>query len=235
MAALLHPKTKSSLPATACLFLIPLCLLLLSCTTSLYPLAEKESEAVFRPGLTGNWEYHDNYDRSCVVRVNIEKVAGNGYRIRTSGSYFYTGGEKPPDTNYLLAKLIPVGDYWFLDCVADTKHPSTTAVDEYTHLGRLSIHYIFLIQLRNQDEVAELWHLQAGEEPRKILRQKKASFYAQSDETLLLMEPSARLKKLLVDLAREDAPGVWEKALLIRADPGAEEPARVGSAAKPAR
>lgn len=235
MAAPLHRPLLRRLRATTLPVLLSLCLLLSSCTTSLYPLAAKDSEAVFRPELIGTWEQPDDYGGGYMNLVRVQKAEGALYRLTTIGWYFTRSGDTPPDTNYLLARLIPVGEYLFLDCVADRKHPSTAAKEEYVRLGHRPVHYICRLVLRNQNEVLELWELNASDELRQILRKKKAAFYAQSDNTLLLLEPPARLKELLVQLAREEARGVWEQKILLRPDPGAAEPEQRVSGGKPAR
>lgn len=224
MATPFHPHAKRQQPTILLPCLLSLCLLLYSCTTSVYPLAEKESEAVFLPELIGTWEHTYDDDGKDVHFAQVQKAPGNQYRIQVVDRKVLGKGDAP-DTTYLLARLISLGDYLFLDCVGDREHPSAVDKDEYMHLGRSTIHQIFRIVLRNQNEVAELWWLQTGEDIRKILRQKKVSFYAQSTETLLLMEPSVQLKKLMLQLVRENPPGVWQTTILIRADPAAGKPA----------
>jgi hypothetical protein len=206
MAAYYLPQIKRRLPIAA---LVILSLLLSSCygVTSVYPLSEGSDDKVFYPELVDVWEEEPNY-------AVVQKAADSLYRIMLVTQT----DDSPPqkDTSCFIGQLVKVDDYLFLDCQANMQSPAFEHAGKFTCMSLRPTHFFCRLQFRNHNEVLEMWELNASGLD-TILQEKGIHYYAADIDYLCLLEPSAGLKKLLVQLL-EQHPEVWVKRTLMRRD-----------------
>lgn len=197
---------KKTLPATL-LFLVFLLTLLSSCytVTSLYPLTESNDRAVFREELIGTWEDNDTY---CIVQAGEDSQ----YLITVINKNRDTSSWI--DTSHFIGRLAEVDGYLFFDCSANMDSVSCKSFGMHAATTFALTHFVYHIVLRNKNEVMELWKLK-NSGIAEVFTQRNIAFYEEEDDDIILLEPSARLKKLLVQLLREQH-DVWERTILIK-------------------
>lgn len=212
MAAQNTTATRRRHSAASPLFLLLLGLLLSSCygVSTLYPLSEGEKDLVFREELIGTWEDNANY---AVVQKGKDSVYKILMVTETKDS-----GTVTIDSSFFLGRLIQLENYLFLDCIADKEHPSFQRVGYYSRHTLQPTHFICRLVLRNRNEAMELWQLRY-DDICNLLDKKNAAYHLDREtENLIILEPSAQLKRLLVQLAREH-PDQWERTTLVRREP----------------
>lgn len=210
MAAQNNTATRRRLSALS--FLLLPCLLLSSCygISTLYPLPEGKQDIVFREELIGAWEDNANY-------AVVQKGADSVYKIMMV-TETKDSGTVTLDTSFFLGRLIALENYLFLDCIADKEHPSLQRVGYHARHTLQPTHFICRLVLRNRNEVMELWQLRY-DDICELLDKKNAAYYLDIEtDNLIILEPSAQLKRLLVQLAREH-PDQWERTTLVRREP----------------
>lgn len=208
---------RNKLTAALLPVLTSLVLLLGSCVTSLHLLGEDEKDLVFRPELVGRWEmWNDGMSAEketyyAVVTLDEDSL----YHIMTVMNDHYDRERK--DTSYFFGFLVEVDGLLFLNCLADTNGPHFRRVGEYTRETLMHTDYICLLNFRNNGEVLEFWQLENTSGLKAMLDEKKIAYTTPSEYTLLLLEPTTGLKRLMVQLVKE-YPEYWDKRLLLRAD-----------------
>lgn len=191
-----------------------LCLLLASCVTSMYPLSEGGKDVVFRPELLGTWKEAEGNTIAVLERGEDTTYAITMVETRAPD------GTNTRDTSYFTGQLVQAGGYLLLDCTVNLDEQSDyERLGNYTKSGLVPVHFLFHVDLKKGGNELELGQLQK-EVFDKLLLHKYAttrhlSVGDERDERLVLLEPSGNLKKLLVQLLKEDKE-VWEKSTWVR-------------------
>lgn len=192
---------------TALLVLALSCLWLSSCVTSVYPLAESSKELLYRPDLVGTWKEveGDTY-------IKVEPREDTAYAITMVELRSHDSVARQ-DTSYFVGRLIQSGGYLLLDCVVNLEQQMDyQLLGDYTKAGLLPTHFLFHLTLHDNNRRAELAQLKE-ENLEPVLRQMKVHYQSdKNQQSMVLLEPSASLKKLFVQLIRERA-DVWDKSM----------------------
>ena len=135
----------------SCLFLLA-AIVISSCVSSLYPISENENEYIFREDLLGHWAdkdmgtqlilYTADQKKYKITVIDKKNKDARGNKI----SFF--------DTSYFSGFLIQLDGQYFFDCTPDTDHPQFDCLGEETRSGLLPIHFIYKIQIINNDQIS---------------------------------------------------------------------------------
>lgn len=205
-------SSASPLPLrAAALLILPLfCVLLSSCVTSFFPLAESEKEMVYRPELHGTWKEAEGESL-----LRVEEGEGPAYNITLVETRSHDS-VSVKDTTYFTGHLVEESGYLLLYCSVNLDQQADYhLLGDYTKAGLVPTYFLFHLTLKDNNRTVELAQLE--EDPvEHVLRQKKAHYRrSKESQSLVLLEPPATLRKLLVSLIREDA-DLWDKSTWIK-------------------
>lgn len=191
------------------LLLASLLWLLSSCHTvsSLYPLMDNNDTLLFRSGLLGVWEEGDTY------KV-LETGADSLYHIMVIAPVNSDKGTK--DTSYFTGRLVQLEGYLFMDCEVDLGRVDSNALKRIGQYGRLAMtptHFIYRVSLRNKNEVLQTWELDYNS-LEGALTSLNIAYYQSPGGDFILLEPTPRLRKLMVELVKY--PSAWKQSFLLR-------------------
>lgn len=176
-----------------------------SCVRSLYPLTNNEGDFIFKKELLGNWKVIKEegkvsieYDTEVSYKVDTLKGSGGKrYQIMYIVIDPDANNEKP-DTSYLLATLVKLGDNYFLDCITDTSRNEFKQLDELAENALLlGLHVIARIKIQDSNTFLASYinqdKLESFMEDKKISINHTSTY---NDELLLLEETGSLRQKL---------------------------------------
>jgi hypothetical protein len=194
------------------LVLALLCMLLSSCVTSIYSLAEGPDDLVYRPELSGTWKETDGN-----AHILVEPGEERSYAITLVEERSHDS-VTTRDTSYFIGRLVQAENYLLMDCLVDLERQRDYRyLGDYTRMGLMPVHFIFHIALRDNNRVLELGQLETKALEQALKARHPAFHYYKEEngkvlkESIMLLEPSASMKKLLGQLLKEGA-DVWDKS-----------------------
>jgi len=111
-----------------------------SCVQSLYPLAQKDSQVIFKSELLGKWKESDG------TEYFIDSLGSKKYQVTVVDHNKAGSSEKKfCDTSHFLMSMVNVRGKYFLDCFPDTSHRTFYQLGEQTVNFLLPVHYILKV------------------------------------------------------------------------------------------
>ena len=179
---------------------------------TLYPLSENKKDFLFKKELIGKWK--EIKDSS--VYYQVDTVAGENKKLYLAT--IVSAGEENKsvmDTTYFNARLIQLGNSYFIDCQFEIEKNFLQRKDDYSQ-WLIARHFILRVSFDGNDKIEISYP--ASDELVKLINEKKIrlTYYTVGKDDYLILDKPAALRAALQESEKYSSLLYKNKDVLVK-------------------
>jgi len=179
---------------------------------TLYPLSENKKDFLFKKELIGKWK--EIKDSS--VYYQIDTVAGENKKLYLATIVSADEENKSVmDTTYFNARLIQLGNSYFIDCQFEIEKNFLQRKDDYSQ-WLIARHFILRVSFDGNDKIEISYP--ASDELVKLINEKKIrlTYYTVGKDDYLILDKPAALRAALQESEKYSSLLYKNKDVLVK-------------------
>lgn len=179
---------------------------------TLYPLSENKKDFLFKKELIGKWK--EIKDSS--VYYQVDTVAGENKKLYLATIVSADEENKSVmDTTYFNARLIQLGNSYFIDCQFEIEKNFLQRKDDYSQ-WLIARHFILRVSFDGNDKIEISYP--ASDELVKLINEKKIrlTYYTVGKDDYLILDKPAALRAALQESVKYSSILYKNKDVLVK-------------------